>query len=99
MKERYIRHLTTINISGLCFRVLMLLVLENSTQGHVAKTLDKDRQAINKVFIELEKNGLVELMKIEGKNKFYRAITDIKRLKTNIPGQMNLYERRQIEWT
>ncbi|SDO75859.1 MarR family transcriptional regulator [Clostridium gasigenes] len=90
MKEEYIKHLTTIDISGLCFRVLMLLVIGNYTQSAIANLLNKDRQVINKKINELEKSGLIELVKIQGTNKFYRAIVDIKRLKVNIPGQIKM---------
>lgn len=88
MKKEYIRHLATLNLSGLSFRVLMLLITENYTQSSIATLLDKDRQIINKVFNKLKDYGLIEIVKKEGKNEFYKAVMDVKRLKTNIPGQV-----------
>ncbi|WP_368240458.1 transcriptional regulator [Clostridium paraputrificum] len=87
MKEVYIKHLSTLELSGLCFRVLLLLNIQSYTQSSIAILLHADRQAINKVFNKLKSNGLIELVKVEGKNKFYKAVVDVKRLTINIPGQ------------
>lgn len=91
MKDAYIRHLATMDLSGLCFRILLLLNLSSYTQSSVAALLHSDRQTINKAFKKLEELCLIENNRTEGKNKFYIAITDIKRLKTNIPGQEKLF--------
>lgn len=91
IKDAYIKHLSTVNMSGLCFRILMLLNIQCYTQSAVAILLNTDRQAINKAFTKMEGNGLIELTSIEGKNKFYSAVTDPKKLKTNIPGQTKLF--------
>lgn len=90
MREAYIKHLAAQDISGMCFRVLLLLNTCSYTQSYIAFLLNTDRQAINKVFLRLEHLGLIEVASVQGKNKFYRAVTDLKRLRLNEPGQMKL---------
>lgn len=87
MKAEYIKYLSTVNLSGLCFRVLMLLILQSYTQSSIAILLHTDRQAINKTFNKLKEYGLIELVRKEGKNEFYKAVTDTKKLNVIIPGQ------------
>lgn len=90
MKSEYLRHLATLNLSGLCFRVLMLLLAQNYTQSAISSLLNIDRQTINKTFNKLKEYGLIEVARKEGRNEFYKAVTDPKKLKTNIPGQIKL---------
>jgi DNA-binding transcriptional ArsR family regulator len=91
MNKEYTKLLSTVNISSLCFRTLLLLTLQDYTQSAISVLLNCDRQAINKAFITLKKHGLIELKRKEGKNEFYRAITDVKKLHLNIPGQTKLF--------
>lgn len=88
--NRYMEHIASIEISGLCFSVLMLLITEKRTQSDISKITTKSKQVINKQFIELERVGLIECVEVKGSNKFYRAITDFKKLKINIPGQLKM---------
>lgn len=90
MKNEYIKYLATLDLSGLGFRVLMLLITQSYTQSSISILLNKDRQIINKIFKNLKYYGLIEIVKKEGKNEFYKAVTDVKKLKTNIPGQIKL---------
>lgn len=90
MKNEYIEYLSTLNLSGLSFRVLMLLITKPYTQSSISILLDKDRQIINKAFNKLKYYGLIEIVRKEGRNEFYRAVTDVKKLKTNIAGQIKL---------
>lgn len=92
MKEQYIRHLTTLDISGQAFKILLILTIKESTQSKVQEYLNiKDKAQVNKIFKELSYKGLIEVSKVEGRNKFYKAITDIKRLNINIPGQQRMF--------
>ncbi|MEG0297605.1 MAG: winged helix-turn-helix domain-containing protein [Clostridium sp.] len=91
MKDGYIKHLTTMDLSGLCFRIIFLLNLGSYNQSSISILLNTDRQTINKAFKKLEELGLIEHSRTEGKNKFYIAVTDTKKLKTNIPGQEKLF--------
>lgn len=92
MKEQYIRYLTTLDISGQAFKVLLALNIQENTQSKIQEELNiKDKAQVNKIFKELNYRGLIEITKVEGRNKFYKAITDIKRLSINIPGQRRMF--------
>lgn len=92
MKEQYIRYLTTLDISGQAFKVLLALNIQENTQSKIQEELNiKDKAQVNKIFKELNYRGLIEITKVEGRNKFYKAITDIKRLSINIPGQQRMF--------
>ena len=92
MKEQYIRYLTTLDISGQAFKILLALNIQENTQSKIQEELNiKDKAQVNKVFKELRYKGLIEVSKVEGRNKFYKSITDIKRLSNNIPGQQRMF--------
>lgn len=92
MKVEYIEYLTGIDISGQAFRILLALNTREYTQFQIQEKLSiQDKAQVNKIFKELSKRGLIEISKVEGRNKFYRAITNVKRLKVNIAGQQRMF--------
>ncbi|MCI9110289.1 transcriptional regulator [uncultured Clostridium sp.] len=92
MRVEYIEYLTNLEISSQAFRVLLALNIKEYTQSQVRKKLNiQDKAQVNKLFKDLIYKGLIEVTKVEGRNKFYRAITDVKSLKVNIPGQQKMF--------
>lgn len=92
MRVEYIEYLTNLEISGQAFRVLLALNIKEYTQSQIREKLNiQDKAQVNKLFKELIYKGLIEETKVEGRNKFYRAITDVKSLKVNIPGQQKMF--------
>lgn len=92
MKVEYIDYLTNLDISGQVFKVLLALNIKEHTQSQIQEKLNiQDKAQVNKLFKYLSYRGLIEISKVEGRNKFYRAITNIKRLKVNIPGQQRMF--------
>lgn len=92
MKVEYIEYLTSLDISGQAFRILLALNTREYTQFQIQEKLSiQDKAQVNKLFKDLSNRGLIEISKVEGRNKFYRAITNIKRLKINIPGQQRMF--------
>ena len=92
MKGEYIEYLTSLDISGQAFRILLALNTREYTQFQIQEKLSiQDKAQVNKLFKDLSNRGLIEISKVEGRNKFYRAITNIKRLKINIPGQQRMF--------
>ena len=92
MKVEYIEYLTSLDISGQAFRVLLALNIKEYTQSQIQEKLNiQDKSQVNKLFKELDHRGLIEISKIEGRNKFYRAITNVKRLRVNIAGQQRMF--------
>lgn len=87
MNNEYIKHIVNLKeLSGNHYRVLLLLSMGKFTQNEISKTLDIKKQNINKLFKDLLYLGLIEEVERLGNNKYFKAITDIKKL--NIPGQM-----------
>lgn len=87
MNNEYIKYITRLKeLSGNHYRVLLLLSMGKFTQNEISKTLDMKKQNTNKLFKDLLYLGLIEEVDKLGNNKYFKAITDIKKL--NIPGQM-----------
>lgn len=92
MKVEYIEYLISLDISGQAFRILLALNIKEYTQSQIQEKLSiQDKAQVNKLFKDLSNRGLIEISKVEGRNKFYRAVTNIKRLKINIPGQQRMF--------
>lgn len=87
MNNDYIKHIISLKeLSGNHYRILLLLSVGKFTQIEITKILNLKKQNINKLFKDLLYLGLIEEVDKLGNNKYFRSITDIKKL--NIPGQM-----------
>lgn len=92
MKTEYIDYLTTLDISGQSFRILLALNIKEHTQTQIQEKLNiQDKAQVNKLFKDLSNRGLIEISKVEGRNKFYKAVKDVKRPRINIPGQQRMF--------
>ena len=92
MKTEYIDYLTTLDISGQSFRILLALNIKEHTQTQIQEKLNiQDKAQVNKLFKDLSNRGLIEISKVEGRNKFCKAVKDVKRLRINIPGQQRMF--------
>lgn len=92
MEKSYIGYLLDTDItSALAFKVLLLLTTGTYTQTQIGDRLDLHKQNTSKHIGVLLELGLIEVVKTEGKNKFYKAITNIDRLKNYIPGQTKMF--------
>ena len=75
MKTEYIDYLTTLDISGQSFRILLALNIKEHTQTQIQEKLNiQDKAQVNKLFKDLSNRGLIEISKVEGRNKFYKAV-------------------------
>ena len=73
MKTEYIDYLTTLDISGQSFRILLALNIKEHTQTQIQEKLNiQDKAQVNKLFKDLSNRGLIEISKVEGRNKFYK---------------------------
>lgn len=87
MNNEYIKHIVNLKeLGGNHYRVLLLLSMGKFTQSETSKTLDMKKQNINKLFKDLLYLGLIEEVDKLGNSKYFKTITDIKKL--NIPGQI-----------
>lgn len=72
------------------YKALLLLLKKPQTQATIGKRLGLLRQNINKIFRSLEEGGYIEVDRIEGRNKFYRVVTDIQKLENVMHGQLEI---------
>lgn len=87
MNNEYIKHIVNLKeLSGNHYRILLLLSVGKFNQVEISKILDIKKQNINKLFKDLLYLELIEEVERLGNNKYFKAITDIKKL--NIPGQI-----------
>ena len=64
MKTEYIDYLTTLDISGLSFRILLALNIKEHTQTQIQEKLNiQDKAQVNKLFKDLSNRGLIEYLK------------------------------------
>jgi hypothetical protein len=88
---KYLEHLSLVDLSSAyCYKILMLLLIREYTQAQVSDLLKIQKQNTSKYFKELEHNHLIHRTRVEGKNIFFKAVTDVKMLKLNLPGQINI---------
>ncbi|MFR1315137.1 MAG: helix-turn-helix domain-containing protein [Clostridium perfringens] len=89
MENKYLEHIAvTEGLKTYHYKVLMLLITNRFTQSKVSNILEVKKQNINKIFKELLDMGLIENSETIGRNKYFKAVTDIKKINSNIPGQI-----------
>ncbi|WP_224383533.1 MarR family transcriptional regulator [Clostridium perfringens] len=89
MENKYLEHIAvTEGLKTYHYKVLMLLITNRFTQSEVSNILEVKKQNINKIFKELLDMGLIENSETIGRNKYFKAVTDIKKINSNIPGQI-----------
>ncbi|HBJ2623689.1 winged helix-turn-helix transcriptional regulator (plasmid) [Clostridium botulinum] len=85
MNLEYLQHIALAELSSTySYKILLLLLTKEYTQSQLCSILNIKKQNILKYIKELEHLNLIEVDRIEGRNKFYKAITDLEKLPTNI---------------
>lgn len=72
------------------YKILMLLHTKAYNQAELGRILEMPYQNIYKYIKTLEKENLIVIDRVEGRNKFYRAVTDINKIKAELPGQTKI---------
>lgn len=84
MDYKYLEHIALEEITSIyCYKILLLLITKEYTQAQLSKILNLKTQNTSKYVKELENINLIEVSKIEGRNKFFKAVTNLE----NIPGE------------
>ena len=89
--KRQLRNIALLKLSSIqCYRILCLLSTEEYTQAQICSILDiPDRSNLNKYVKELDRLNLLRVTRIEGKNKYLKAV-DLDKIKELIPGQIKI---------
>lgn len=86
----YLAYIATLDLNAYDYKILLLLLEKPLNQAVLADILQTKRQNIYKCVKKLEEKQLIEVDRVEGRNKFYRVITDLDRLTKIIIGQIKL---------
>ena len=86
----YLIYIATLDLNAYDYKVLLLLLERTYNQATLADVLRTKRQSIHKCVKELEAKNLIEVDRMEGRNKFYRIVTDLEKLNRMIPGQLEI---------
>lgn len=90
MDVKYLDYIARLDLKAYEYKILLLLLKKPYTPTQMVQELAVMKQNINRYIQSLKKIGLIEVDRIEGRNKFYRAVTDVKKLTEFIPGQMKI---------
>lgn len=90
MNKNYIEYIAVQDLTTYHYKILLLLGARTLTQAQLCETLNVKKQNLHKYIKELETMNLIEVDRIEGRNKFYRSITNVNRLTGNIKGQTKI---------
>lgn len=92
LQAEYLIAISTANFTTYHYKILMLLAVSSMTQSQIADVLKVKKQNINKYVSELLKYGLLEVDRIEGKNKFIKATNTFPKATIQTSEQMSLFD-------
>ncbi len=78
MNKEYLECLAIIDLKTYHYKILLLLNIKPHSQAEISALLKIKRQNINKYFKELECFNLIEIDRKEGRNIFFKPVTDVK---------------------
>ncbi|MDT8718281.1 transcriptional regulator [Clostridium sp. 19966] len=88
---RILKHLAMMDMQSIyCYKIYLLLLEDTYTQSQVSEALAIKRQNAIKYFKELENLNLIYVDRIEGRNKFYKAETNLAKIQSTLPGQTKI---------
>lgn len=88
----YLQYLALADLTTYHYKILLLLNEKVRNQAQLAEILDIQKQNAYKYIKWLERMNLVKVDRIEGRNKFYKAVTDLERIQQALPGQTKIEE-------
>lgn len=86
----YLKYIAEQELGAYHYRTLLMLLERPQTQTMVGDRLGLIKQNMNKIARDLERGGYIVVDRIEGRNKFFRVITDIEALQRTMKGQIKL---------
>lgn len=80
----YMEYIARLDLTSTDYKVLLMLICDKATQAKIARTLCKHSQNINRSIANLKSFGLIEVESVDGRNKYYRAVTNMTVLKNSL---------------
>ena len=85
LSEEWLAQLATSNFAtAYHYRVLLTLLTGTFTQTQISLKLGLKRQNVHRCVKDLEEHGYITVVRIEGRNKYITANTDVKALSNEI---------------
>lgn len=83
LSDEYLNSIAMSELTGLHYKVLLLLIVEPASQSQIAEKLNAKKQTIHPVFKTLEKLNCIKVSQTIGRSKIYSAVTDVRKLEVN----------------
>lgn len=90
ISNEYLKFIALQDFTTYHYKTLLILADGPQTQSMICDKLGIQKQQINKVFKHLEGLGFIEVDRVEGRNKFYRLVTDLEQIGNVMPGQVKI---------
>lgn len=90
MEKDYIQYLALSDLTTYHYKILLLLNVKPQNQAQLAEILNIQKQNVYKYVKELQAMNLIEVDRVEGRNKFYKAENNPQKIHELIPGQTRL---------
>lgn len=86
----YLNYIAEQDLGAYQYKTLLMLLECPQTQTMIGDRLGIIKQNMNKIAKDLEQRGYIVVDRVEGRNKFFRAVTDIEVLQKAMKGQIKL---------
>lgn len=90
MERKYLSYIARLDLKAYEYKILLMLLEKPYTQMNISVEIGIARQNVNKYIASLKRQGLLEVDRVEGRNKYYRPVTDMKKLVDIMPGQIKI---------
>ena len=92
LSENYIELIANSDLTATGYKVLLMFISDSLTQAQVAERLGLHRQNVNRIITDLKGKGLIEIDRIEGRNHFFKAVTNVNNISRHIKGQTSMLD-------
>lgn len=90
MDKVYYAYLAQCKLTAIEYKIVLMLLIKPYTSAQLERELGCMKSNAVKHMKKLKSLGLIELERTEGHNKFYKPVTDIKKLMAIMPGQLKI---------
>lgn len=90
MDKRYYSYLANMQLKATEYRIVLVLLTRPYTAAQLVKETGIAKGNTTRYIKKLKSLGLIEIDRIEGSNRYYKAVCDMKKLMELMPGQIKL---------
>ena len=90
MDKRYYSYLADMKLKATEYRIVLVLLTKPYTAAQLVKETGIAKGNTSRYIKKLKKLGSIEIDSIQGSNKYYKAVCDMRKLMELMPGQIEL---------